>query len=270
MTICVSARIPEALVLAADSMVSLEGTIITPQGNQTGILQTFEYANKVTQFKDYPIGLMTWGLASIRDRSIQSLIMEFEYSYQSIKDNNNYTVIRIANELLANLKTIYNAAYPTGNNQPRLGIYIGGYSANQFFSNQYKYEFPRSTSWEPVRSDIQGASPSFGADWFGQVDPLTRLFKGYTGPALEELVKRGADKDIVQKWIDDEVPELPLYFSGMPIQDAVDFVKFAVQVTIGCFRFSLGPPICGGNIDIAIITPAAFHWAQRKQWSVKE
>jgi hypothetical protein len=84
------------------------------------------------------------------------------------------------------------------------------------------------------------------------------------------LIKRGADKVIVQKWAKDHVSELPLVFDGMPLQDAVDFANFAIQLTIGTFRFALGPPICGGDVDIAVITPAAFHWAQRKQWSVKE
>jgi hypothetical protein len=38
MTICVSVRIPEGLILAADSVVSLEGAVDTPKGQQTGIL----------------------------------------------------------------------------------------------------------------------------------------------------------------------------------------------------------------------------------------
>jgi len=34
MTICVSVRIPEGLILAADSMVTIEGSINTLQGRQ--------------------------------------------------------------------------------------------------------------------------------------------------------------------------------------------------------------------------------------------
>ena len=270
MTICVSVRIPEGLVLAADSMVSLEGTVDTPQGRQTRIYQTFEFANKVTQFKDYPIGLMSWGIASISDRSIQSLIMEFEHDYLSLEKNESYTVKEIADDLLKELKRKYEAAYSSSAKRPPLGLYIGGYSARQFFSDQYQYEFPRSSDWEVVRQNKPNGSPSFGADWFGQTDALRRLIKGYNAKALGELVKRGVDKTIIQKWVDDNVAELPLIFDGMPIQDAVDFANYAVQVTIGCFRFAAGPPLCGGNIDIAVITPAAFHWAQRKQWSIKE
>jgi len=270
MTICVSVRIPEGLVLAADSMVSLLGTRDTPQGKQTGVIQTFEFANKVSQIKNYPIGVMSWGIANISDRSIQSLIMEFEYNYPSLKDNESYTVKEVANELLRGLQDKYNVAYSSETKKPPLGFYVGGYSSGQFFSDQYSYEFPKNQDWAEVRPNKPDGSPNFGADWFGQKNALARLIKGYDINALSELVKRGADKAIIQKWVDDNVSELPLIFDGMPIQDAVDFADYAVQVTIGCFRFGVGPPLCGGDIDIAVITPAAFHWSRRKQWSIKE
>jgi len=87
MTICVSVKVAEGLVLAADSAVMLSGKIKTPQGEAEGIIQTFQYANKVTHFKDYPIGIMNWGSGSIGDRSIQSLILEFEYGYPNKAKN---------------------------------------------------------------------------------------------------------------------------------------------------------------------------------------
>ena len=81
MTICVSVRVAEGLVLAADSAVMLMGSVKTPQGQAVGVVQTFAFANKVARVHDYPVGVMTWGAGSISDRSIQSLIMEFEYNY---------------------------------------------------------------------------------------------------------------------------------------------------------------------------------------------
>ena len=87
MTICVAVKVAEGLVFAADSTTSLEGRKVDDQGNmvQAGIVQTFEHASKVTQVKDYPIGVMSWGAASIGPRTIQSLIMEFEYDYKEIR-----------------------------------------------------------------------------------------------------------------------------------------------------------------------------------------
>jgi len=270
MTICVSVRIPEGLILAADSVVSLEGTVSTPQGQATGILQTFDFANKITRIKDYPVGVMSWGIASISDRSIQSLIMEWEHDYPLLKDNETFSVRQIADGLQRFITERYDKAYPPSGNRPKLGFFVGGYSHGQFFSDQYNCGFPDKPSWQEVRPNKPDGSPSFGANWFGQIDAVTRLVHGFDRQGINELVKRGADKDIVQKWIDDHVSELPLVFDGMPIQDAIDFANYAVQLTIGRFRFAVGPPLCGGNVDIAVITPFAFQWAQRKQWTIKE
>ena len=96
-----------------------------------------------------------------------------------------------------------------------------------------------------------------------------RLVKGYDAAALSELVNRGAPLNVVQQWVADNVGEVPLIFDGMPIQDAIDFVKFATAVTIGWFRFGIGAPLCGGPVDIAVITPTKVRWAERKQWSIR-
>ena len=266
MTICVAVKVAEGLVLAADSAATLEGTI----GKKSGVLQVFEFANKIARIKDYPIGAMSWGLGSISDRSIQSLIMEWEYNYPDKRDNDKYTVHSVAQNLVTFLKRRYNKEYPATGNRPLLGLFVGGYSAQKFFADEYMYEFPKSKRPERFRPDLPGGKPNFGADWFGAKDALVRLIKGYDMDALNELIKRGADQKIVQKWVNDNVSELLLIFDGMPIQDAIDFANYAVQVVIGRFRFCAGPPICGGDIDIAVITPDTFEWAERKRWSIKE
>jgi hypothetical protein len=268
MTVCVSVKVAEGIVLAADSAVMLSGKIKTPQGETEGIIQTFQYANKVTHFKDYPIGIMNWGSGSIGDRSIQSLIMEFEYEHPNKVENESYNVRKIAEGLIKFIKGRYDAAYQSAQ-KPTLGIYIGGYSANKFFPDDFTYEFPQSQTLKIVRPNMSDGRPSFGSNWFGQIDAL-RLYKGYDLGSLEELVKRGVDKKIIEKWIQDAVSELLIIFNGMPLQDAIDYAEYAVQVVIGRFRFGYGPPLCGGDIDIAVVTPGNFQWAKRKLWAIKE
>jgi hypothetical protein len=186
------------------------------------------------------------------------------------EDKPKYTVKSVADALLKFLRSRYDAAYPPKGTQPNLGLLVGGYSAGDFFADQYMYEFPRGSKWQIVRANKPDGSPSFGANWYGQKDALVPLIKGYDRDGLNELVKRGADKNVIQKWVDDNVSELPLVFEGMPLQDAIEFANYAVQVVIGRFRFAAGPPLCGGDVDIAVITPGAFQWAQRKQWAIKE
>ena len=99
-------------------------------------------------------------------------------------------------------------------------------------------------------------------------DALVRLVNGFDPAALNQLVVRGADAAIVQQWVNDRVAELPLVFDGMPLQDAIDFADYAVRVVIGRYRFAQGAQLCGGDVDIAVITPSAFRWAQKKRWGI--
>lgn len=228
------------------------------------------YGNKVTRVKDYPIGVMTWGLASIEARSIQSLIMEFEYGYEPVATNGAYTVRKIADDLLGFIKTRYDAAYPSPTSEQALGLYVGGFSANEFFSSQFTVELPASSDWSEVHADRPDGTHDFGASWWGQTDALTRLIVGFSAPSLDELVNRGVDRAILKTWVDDRISTMPLVFDGMPLQDAVDFADYAVQLTIGAFRFGQGPPLCGGDVDIAVVRPGTFQWARRKQWAIKD
>jgi hypothetical protein len=194
--------------------------------------------------------------------------MEYEYSYPSAQTRRAratppntgapYTVKEVADDLLAFIRARYDAAFPVPPAvpagapaappplRPALGLLIGGYSQNEFFSDEFVYEFPTSTDWKEVRPNLPDGSPSFGANWFGLTDALTRLYLGYDELALNELVNRGADRLIVEQWANDNVAALPLVFDGMPLQDAIDFADYSVQVVIGRFRFAQGPPLCGG------------------------
>ena len=215
---------------------------------------------------------MTWGAASIGSRSIHSLVMEFEHDYPSVGDADGYTVESITKALRDFVQARYVAEYTQQADRPRMGILVGGYSHLQFFPNEYTIDFSPDADGTitELRPVVVSARQDFGANWFGQTDALARLIQGYDPAAIEELIKRGADLPIVQKWIDDRVSALPLIFDGMPLQDAVDFTNWAVNVVIGRFRFAPGVQTCGGDVDIAVIRPNAFDWAQRKRWSLKE
>jgi hypothetical protein len=58
MTICIAVKAAEGLVLAADSMTTVERTIHGRQGEQR-IAKTFANSNKIARFKSSAIGLMT-------------------------------------------------------------------------------------------------------------------------------------------------------------------------------------------------------------------
>ena len=59
----------------------------------------------------------------------------------------------------------------------------------------------------------------------------------------------------------------PLIQPAMPLQDAIDLVKYMADVTIGFVRFIPGPPTVAEPTDVAAITKhEGFRWVRRKHY----
>jgi hypothetical protein len=61
-----------------------------------------------------------------------------------------------------------------------------------------------------------------------------------------------------------------ILFPVMPLQDAIEYAYYMLNVTVGRYRFVVGPELCGGEIEIAAITQKEFKWISRKTWSLGE
>lgn len=264
MTVCVAVKGGEGLILAADSTTTVHDA-------QGGVVKTYDYASKVAQIRDYPIGIFSWGMGGLGARSIQSLVMEFEHDLPPVQSAENFKVKEIADQLFKFFKQRYDAQ-PTPNkgNRPLLGLFVGGYSASGFFPEEYWFEFPKDTRVEIRRPDNADGTPDFGADWFGQTDAISRLIHGYDNNLILEMINRGLDKTVIDQILSSHRFQYPIVFNAMPLQDSIDLAVYLVQLTIGRFRFVAGAPVCGGEIDVAVITPGKFDWSHRKQWRLKD
>ncbi len=286
MTICVSVKVSEGLVLAADSTATVQGWLGPKSDQPPQILKTYDYARKLSHIKDYPIGTLTWGTSLIGSRSVESLIKEFEYSLPSLREEQekmkdirkaqglvpeterfSYSVREIASNLLAHITGFYNAEFENTPEMPLLGILVSGYSSGQFFPEQWVLDIPKSSELIELRLD-QNGKPNFGANWFGVTDAINRLHKGIDDRAVTKVAERLKVPPEEARKLFAEL-EYPVVFDGMPLQDAVDYATYLVNVVIGRFRFVVGAPLCGGEIDVAVITPNAFTWVQRKSWKAR-
>jgi hypothetical protein len=55
----------------------------------------------------------------------------------------------------------------------------------------------------------------------------------------------------------------------LPIREAIDFVHACIMSTIKAMKFSSFAQICGGPIEIAVITTdRRFRWVRHKDWDV--
>ena len=288
MSVCVSVKVSEGLVLASDSASAIHGEVIeNGQKRMGGVLKTYEHSRKLSHIKDYPIGTLTWGQALVGARSVESLIKEYEYSLPSLKEEQEkidtlrrqgkaelderpeYNVKTIAEGLLEHVTTYYNEEYSKkeGAEKPNIGILVSGYTSGEFFPEQWLIELPKNQQVSQVRPDTD-KKPDFGANWYGLTDAIIRLHWGRDNEAIELLTKHfNLDEKEVRRVIDSLQYRVP--FDGMPLQDAIDYAVYLINVAIGRFRFVIGAPLCGGEIDVAVVTPNTFTWVQRKSWKLK-
>lgn len=91
MTIAVSVKVGEGLVMAADSMSSYF---------DNGVLaQSYHHARKLLQLSESPIGILTYGLGDVGGRNLESLLAEFEQTISTYAEAGSYTMRGIAEQL---------------------------------------------------------------------------------------------------------------------------------------------------------------------------
>ena len=179
MSIVVTVKVGEGLVLAADSATSI--ILPTAEGPQS-IGNIFNHTRKLLHLKDYPIGILTWGLGTIGPRSIESLVKEFEESKPSLLENfsfkndpeYNYQMDQLAIEIHDFMMDKYLKAYeniPVEKRVP-VGFYVGGFSRGSFFADEYAFLIPFDEKPVNVRPNLQNGEPNFGANWFGLTDAI--------------------------------------------------------------------------------------------------
>lgn len=281
MTIAISTKIGEGLVYAADSTSTLFETFDTADGPQTRLVQSFHHARKLIQLERYPVGIMTFGLSMIGTRNLESLVAEYERSrltpYELTQRGAGFTVEAVAADLHDFLRAKYDIVHPPPvgvagqpappDDRPQMGVIVGGFSANEFYPDEWQILLPTGAPIR-VRDDPAG---NFGVRWWGITTPLMRLIGGID-PGIEQwMVDQGIDQQNAEGIYLDLIGRFRwnIVFDGMLVQDAIDLAVFLANIAIGHSRFVVGPPVCGGHVDVAAITHNGFFWVRQKKSSVK-
>jgi len=278
MSVVIIVKVSEGLVLAADSAATIMGSLIHPERGviQEGVLKTYFNGKKLLQVGDYPIGVVYWGTAQIGLRTVESIIREWEYNqgWRYTIDHNrihgpdtSYTVKDCAESLQDHLTKFYSEF--DKKNPPRpIGLVVAGYPEGAFFPKIWRFTLTvdGGSGVVDARPD-QNDKPDFGAHWFGSTDAIKRLHFGRDDKVIEVISgKYNLDAQDVSDTLGPLQYQIP--FAVMPLQDAIDYAYYMINVAIGRYRFVLGPELCGGPIEIAVITQQEFSWISRKTWTL--
>jgi hypothetical protein len=238
MTIVASVKVRDGLILATDSMSHIYGA---PPDGTPQFMKAYENARKLFEVKDLPIGVMSYGLGNMGQRSIEGLMLDFRDAV-----GNHKSVEAVTKALYDFIKAQYDREFADA--AEPLGFYVAGYSPRRPFPNEWEFLLPR----DPAPFEAR-AENVFGASWRGVDIPFTRLWMGFDPRLIERLQQHGFEDSQIQALIDGL--QTPVIYDGMPVQDAINFATYILKATIGFTGFSIGVPACGGPLQVATILP---------------
>jgi hypothetical protein len=280
MSVAVLIGVHDGVVLAADSASTLAFPtppgVVLPPGQQGVIGNVYNNANKIFNLvKGQPIGCITFGTGNIGNASIGTLIKdlrkELTVSPEKMGFNaEKYTMEGVAKILAKFLGDECQKLEDAAKLNTNLGFLLGGYSKPGDLGESWSVEIHNGVPQPPkkLRQDHEA-----GLSWGGATEVLQRMIVGFSPqlfPALAAVTQPPQNPAVLAGQLGPVLAsqlQAPLVFAPMPIQDVIDLARFLVHATIMFSRFSPGPNIVGGPIEIAAITKHVnFKWVSRKHY----
>jgi len=260
MTICVSVKTHDGIVLGTDSMSTV---VRSSQDVQQVIEKSYSNARKLAQIGGFPVGAFTYGLGNLGSRTVYSHILEYS------RMNKNDSVRGIATGLANHISPIYENVTKALNEKPTLGLYVAGYSRGSATPEEWEVVLPESSVPHPTRA-IDG----FGANWRGVPIPFARLYNGFDPQLFQLLENEGVDRELLLKVAQSNPFAANVMIDLMPLQDAINFAVYILRTTIGFTSFESGSTLCGGQLQIAVISEEAqearFQWVSKPEFRIPE
>ncbi len=279
MSVAVLIGVHDGVVLAADSASTLTFPvppgIVLPPG-QAVVGNVYDNANKIFNIvKGLPIGCITFGSGNIGNASIGTVIKDLRKKLTETPkemgfDPDSYTMRGIAETLAKFLADELTKVPATVRANTTIGFLLGGYSKPGDLGEAWQLDVTNGVP-QPVK---QLRKPDeAGITWGGMTEVLQRIVIGMSPGIFNVLAEVSQPRQTPAALAEKLGPlisarlQAPIVFAPMPIQDAIDVARFLVHAAIMFSRFSPGPNMVGGPIEIAAITKhESFKWISRKHY----
>jgi len=261
MSIAIALKVGDGVVLGADSATAL----VTMTGYAENVY--FSGEKVLNLVPGLPVGLLTHGLGGLENRSTTRLARDLGKELGSAGspvrlDPGTYTMEQVA----ARVRDFFRPRYlrrfmATGDAEP-MGFILAGYSAGASSAEVWSVRLAGSKVEAPTL--VLSQEDTDGLYWEGEGKALSRLLRG----ASPELRNRFPELNIPAEELARRLEATtPVWHAAMPMQDAIDVVRYLAEVVVGYVRFTPGVLAVAPPIDIAAITTyEGFQWVARKQW----
>jgi hypothetical protein len=289
MTIAMCYMSPEGIVLGADSTSS----VVTSDGH----FHFFNHNQKLFEIGiDSTLAALTWGLGSLSTVSHRTLLGRLADDLNQTKPSHMQDVITRWTDLFwaaystdpdllilntecqtLGVKSAFDSTVSPANPLARteaeekryndlthilyVGFCLAGYVLPNRTPDAYYVNF-EAIKPKPVPVQI----PLHAYGFWGAPNMAKRLIWGFD----EELEKSITDSNMWTGSTADLrsiLEKRRLTHAVLPIRDAVDFVHTCIYSTIKAMKFSQNAQICGGPIELAVLTTdRPFRWVRHKDW----
>jgi hypothetical protein len=270
MTVCVSVKVHDCLIFAADSASSLTGAT---DDNVPIVFNVWQHGNKVFNlYKGKPIAAMTCGMGHMGHASISNLAKDLRRMLMKgiggeALNPDDYSIEEVVSRAKAFFTERYQQIDPPPPQPHGFEFWIGGYGAGCDNAEIWKIAIFNGDILDPEL--VADRETDGHIAWGGQPKAIQRLIMGYDLEMADALVTAGLPADTVEPLLSQVQQRLmtPLVHSAMPVEDAIALADFLVDLTKRYFAFLPGADIVGGATDIATVTKhEGFKWIKRKHY----
>jgi len=251
MTLVLVLKVPEGLVLAAESRV----TVKADDKFGKKYIGNYDTATKLLSFKTQKyIGALVYGDEPIiGKKAVSQYIPEFESKPElQLKRLSVEDFAKKLQDFFAEKRE--KKAHAQQKEKGDINFLVAGFNEGEEYGRVYWVGIPSKPNVEPM-SLMTNVCTYFPA---GQLEIVQRLLKGYDPKLLDILASKFNFNEQVINVLQAELgkleQQLMIPFGLLSLQDSVKLAEFLIKTTINVQRFAVSTRGCGGAIDICTIT----------------
>jgi hypothetical protein len=271
----------EGVVFGADSTTTLYVSGVGP--GAPGSQHHYNFAQKIFQIGENSTLAMTmWGLGNLRNVSYRTLIAQFADSLvgtgaQSMDDVANRwnqlfwpAYSTDCAQIIARAQALQSQPTRSPQEDDELyflfcafsgGFCIGGYLLNDRTPSAYEILYDPRMAAPGKCNRLKIGSTKF----WGCPNLVNRLLYGIDEGLYSTIFKSNKWTGTGEDLHNLIVPYCLGQPFDLPIREAIDWVHASIYTTIKTMKFSHMAPICGGPVEIAVITTdRRFRWVRHK------
>ena len=281
MTIAACYLSAEGVVFGADSTSTV--FVPGPTTQPAGVDRHFDFGQKIFEVGEAAtLGIATWGLGGLPAKSYRTMVAELadELAGQPAASVEEVATqwgerfwaeysTRLAGVLHRTQDLLQNAAR-SAEEEKELedfrqtfsgGFCIGGYTPPDRTPRAFEVSYkPEMTAIGPPIPQKLGTSKFWGCPSL-----IERLIFGVDFGFMEDVVASGKWSGSQDELYDLQRPHFLGQPLDLPIREAIDWVHASVTVTIEMTKFSHLARVCGGTVELAVITTdRPFRWVRHK------